>query len=321
MKVLVTGATGFLGRLVVRRLQAEGDYVRVFVRRAPRGDTEGIEVFRGDLRSAADIAAAVIGMEAVVHCGAKVATSGTWSEFAATNVEATAQLIDAAAQRRGSRVVHVSSLSVYGVPADGFLVTEEAPYDEDAEERGFYARSKLEADRLAMAAARKGAPVVVIRPGLLYGPGRPPPIARKWLRAGPMCFILGSPEYLLPLTYGEHAVDALLGALRSPRALGKAFTVVDPQVPLREYVPLYRKASGARWIPVYVRGSWLARPLSVLERATRAVGWKLPVTAHQIRRATRNARYDCRRIQETLGWCPRVPLREALRRSFVATDP
>ncbi len=314
MKVLVTGATGFLGRLVARRLQAEGDRVRVLVRRELH-EVEGAEIFRGDLRRAQDIRAAVSGMDAVIHCGAKVDTSGPWSEFAATNVDATALLIDAAARAQGCRVVHVSSLSVYGVPRDGFVVTEETPYDEEVEERGFYARSKLEADRLAMEAARSGAPVTVIRPGLLYGPGRPPPLARKWLRTGPVCFLLGSPDYLLPLTYGEHAADALVRALRSPHAVGKAFTVVDPQVPLKRYLRLYRQAYRCRWIPVFIRGPWLAGPLSALERVSRAAGWRVPVRAHQVLRATRNARYDCRRAQELLGWSAQVPLHEALRRS------
>src|SRR5437870_4153500 len=108
MRVLVTGATGFLGPLVVRRLLRDGDAVRVLVRPGHKVDLPGVEVVSGDLCCAPDVETAVRGADAVVHCGARVQTAGAWSGFLATNVEATARIIERAVQHGVRRVVHVS---------------------------------------------------------------------------------------------------------------------------------------------------------------------------------------------------------------------
>ncbi|MGH7788205.1 MAG: NAD-dependent epimerase/dehydratase family protein, partial [Candidatus Binatia bacterium] len=147
MKALVTGATGFLGAATVARLRADGITVRALVRPGRRSEAE--ERIEGDLCDAACLTRAVEGVDWVIHAGARVSTSGRWEEFEAANVRATETIIQTAVAAGVSRIVHVSSLSVYAVPADGATVTEESAYDDDGGERGFYARSKLAADRVA----------------------------------------------------------------------------------------------------------------------------------------------------------------------------
>lgn len=318
MIVLVTGASGFLGGRVARRLLADGHQVRALVRPGRHVEIPGVVEVEGDLCRGEGLEAAVQVAEAVVHCGARVQTSGSWQEFEATNVEATRRVIAAAGARP---VVHVSSLSVYDVRRDGDVITEDSPYESGADERGFYSRSKLEADRLAMEAAGAGAAVTVVRPGVLYGPGRRPPLARQSFAVSRFRLILGHGRYLLPLAHADNVADAIALALAQPRARGRAYTLVDPQIPLNDYLAIYRNVARAGWRPLFVPTRPLLPAVAAAAAIFRVVGRRSPVTVHQIQRATWSARYDCSRARQELGWTSRVSLFEGLRQTVSPPQP
>jgi nucleoside-diphosphate-sugar epimerase len=317
VKALVTGATGFLGAATVARLRAEGITVRALVR-SETAASDAHERCVGDLRDAEVLARAVAGVDWVIHAGARVSTSGAWEEFEAVNVRATEALIERAAAAGVRRFVHVSSLSVYAVPSDGATITEDSPYDDGAGERGCYARSKLAADQVASAAMRGGAPLTIVRPGLLYGPGRRPPLARRAAAVGPLRVLLASPDYLLPLAYVDNVADAIVLAARTPAAGGRAYTIVDVHARQADYARLYRRQSGGRWVPLYPPLGLLRAAASAAERAAGLLGRRAPITRHQVERTLRSATFLTRRAADELGWQPRVPLEEALRRSFAA---
>jgi nucleoside-diphosphate-sugar epimerase len=320
VKALVTGATGFLGAATVARLRAEGVTVRALMR-APGTPCAADERCIGDLRDADALARAVDGVDWVIHAGARVSTSGAWEEFEAVNVAATAAIIERAKAAGVRRIVHVSSLSVYAVPVDGATVTEESAYDDGAEDRGFYARSKLAADRVASDAMRAGAPLTIVRPGLIYGPGRTPPLARRAASLGPLRVLLASPDYLLPLAYVENVADAIVLAAQTAGAIGRAYTIVDVHARQADYARLYKQQSGATWTPVYVPLAALRLAASAAERSFGMLGRRSPLTRHQVERTLRSATFVTRRAHDELGWQPRVPLEEALRRSFAARRP
>lgn len=317
MKALVTGATGFLGAATVARLRADGVSVRALVRSEAAGG-EADERCVGDLRDAASLARAVDGVDWVVHAGARVSTSGAWEEFEAVNVRATETLIEQAVAAGVRRIVHVSSLSVYAVPADGATITEESPYDDGADERGFYARSKLAADQIACRAMRAGAPLTIVRPGLLYGPGRLPPLARRVVALGPLRVLFASPDYLLPLAYVDNVADAIVLATRGAVAQGRAYTIVDVHARQADYARLYREIGGQRWRPLYAPRPLLRLAASGVEAAARMLGRRAPITRHQVERTLRSATFITRRAHDELGWHPRVPLDDALRHTFAA---
>ena len=320
MKALVTGATGFLGAATVARLRADGISVRALVRSAG-ALSDADERCVGDLRDPDSLARAVEGVDWVIHAGARVSTAGPWEEFEAVNVRATEALIARATAAGVGRFVHVSSLSVYGVPADGATISEDSAYDDGAGERGFYARSKLAADQLAAAAMRAGAAVTIVRPGLLYGPGRTPPLARRVAAVGPLRVLLASPDYLLPLAYVDNVADAIVLAARTPAARGRAYTIVDVHARQAEYTRLYRQAAGASWHPVYAPLTLLRAAVSAAERAAGMLGRRSPITRHQVERTLRSATFTTRRAHDELGWQPRVSIDEALRRSFAPRRP
>lgn len=318
MKVLVTGATGFLGSSIVRRLCADGMEVRALVRPGRELSPAGVESSIGDVCDEASLQEAVRGVDGVVHAAARVDTKGRWEEFAEANIRGTRRVIRAA-QNAGARVVvHISSLSVYAVPSDGVTITEDSPYESESDSRGHYSRSKLAADRLALAEAGRGAPVVVLRPGLLYGPGKRPPLARQSFDFQGRKLILATPNYTLPMAYTDNTADAVALALQTPAAIGQAFTIVDDNIRQAEYTDLYRAAAGESWRPFFLPVDLVANAALVAEKVLRLARRRSPVTYHQVKRATRQAWFDTSRAQQVLGWHPKVSVAQGLQAAFAS---
>ena len=169
--ILVTGATGFLGRNLVPRLLAVGRPVRALVR--PTSDSTFLEAAGVELALADDITdadavhQACEGVEVVIHAAGLFRMWGPFVDFWHTNVEGTATVLEAASQAGVGRFLHISTIAVIGKTGRRQVVDEShpcAPQDP-------YQRTKLEGERLALAYHRnRGLPVVVLRPGALYGP-------------------------------------------------------------------------------------------------------------------------------------------------------
>jgi farnesol dehydrogenase len=171
MKVLLTGGTGFLGRAVARHLARHAHALRAFARATSRteGLPPGTEVATGDVTDEASLREAVRGCDAVVHMAALVKV---WvpepARFDAVNVGGLRNAL-AAARAEGSRLVYTSSFIALGPSGEGRLDEERVhpgpPY------RNAYERTKAEADAMARRAAAAGQDVVILYPGVVYGPG------------------------------------------------------------------------------------------------------------------------------------------------------
>ena len=182
MKVLVTGATGFIGGNLARELWRRGDDVRALVRPGSNRMTiegTGIVPVEGDILDRGSVDRAVQGCEAVFHvAGAYTFWSRHPAMVSRTNVEGTVNVLTAARQAGVSRAVYTSTVSTVGLPKEG-LGDETTPLDPKTL-HGHYKRSKLEAEREALAMAEDGMPVVVVNPTAPVGPWdvRPTPTGR-----------------------------------------------------------------------------------------------------------------------------------------------
>jgi dihydroflavonol-4-reductase len=177
MKILITGGTGFVGSHAVAGLTRAGHDVRLLVRdpkRIPPAleplGVEGVEHFVGDVLDEASVEAAMDGVEAVLH-GASVYSiqRRDAGKVRRTNVRGTELVLDAARRNRLDPIVYVSSFAAF-LPVLGATI---GPDDPPGEARWPYAHSKAESERVARARQEEGAPVVIVAPGMVWGPNDP----------------------------------------------------------------------------------------------------------------------------------------------------
>jgi len=173
-KDLITGASGLLGGNLARMLVERGRRVRVLLRRSSKTfhiDDLAIERVSGDVGDLRALTDAMQGVDTVYHCAAKVSVSRVMTPAVwETNVEGTENVLRAAAAAGVRRVVHCSSVDALGLPENGQPSDETAAWNWDRLGlENAYARSKYEAQRLALAAAREGQDVVVVCPTFMFG--------------------------------------------------------------------------------------------------------------------------------------------------------
>lgn len=315
MTVLVTGASGFLGRAVVGALLADGHAVRTLQRR-PSG-VEGADDVLGSVVDAPTVQRAVEGVDGVVHLAAKVSLAGDASEFRAVNVGGTRTLLDAAARAGVARFVQVSSPSVAHVGAALAGVGAEPASPEHA--RGDYARTKAEAELLALGRDSAAMRVLAVRPHLVWGPGDTQLVARIVDRArrGRLP-LLGGGTALIDSTYVDNAASGIAAALRrADAAHGAAFVLTNGEPrPVGDLLAGICLASGVeppRWsVP-----AWLGRAAgSVVERAwaVRPGADEPPMTRFLAEQLSTAHWFDQRETRRALDWAPSVSIDEGLRR-------
>ncbi|WP_285115428.1 NAD-dependent epimerase/dehydratase family protein [Leifsonia sp. fls2-241-R2A-40a] len=313
MRVLVTGASGYLGGAVAQALVARCDEVRTFQRR-PSG-VAGVQDVLGDLTDPGRVRAAVEGVDAILHLAAKVSLAGPVADFDRINVEGTRTLLAEARAAGVHRFVDVSSPSV--AHAGDSLVGDGAGPADPARARGDYARTKAAAELLALEADAPGFAVVVVRPHLVWGPGDPQLVGRIVERARQRRLpLIGSGAALIDTTYIDNAVSALLAALdRAEDVHGRAYVVTNGEPrPVAELLGGICTSSGvpapswhvparvARAAGGAVEGVWRIRPGRDEPPMTRFLAEQLS-TAHW---------FDQRRTREELRWSPTVTIDDGL---------
>jgi len=226
--VLVTGATGFIGgRLAERLLVEHGARVRAVVRnfgRAARLARYPIELVPGDLRDAESIDRAAAGCRYVFHCA--YGSDGEDDARRIVNAQGTRHVLDAALKHRAARVVHTSTVTVYGETPDG-------PLDERAPRRrtGFaYADSKIEAEEAALSYVGRGLSVAVVQPTVVYGPFGNTFTTKplQMLKTGRVILVNGG-SGLANLVYVDDVVSAMIAAAVHEAAHGERFLVSGPE--------------------------------------------------------------------------------------------
>lgn len=259
MTVLVTGGSGLVGSHVIEALRSRGVRVRAMVRSnaASRAAVSalGAEPVTGDVTDPAAWRAAADGVRAIVHAAALVGQHATLDTFTTVNVEGTRHAC-AAARAVGARLVHVSSVAVYGrstayrAGREGRTVTEESPLG-PIEPRDFYARTKRLAEEALWAeVARGGLWAVAIRPNVLYGERDrlfSPRVARV-VRRGVVPQI-GAGRNRLSCTYAGNVAAAIVAALDADVPSGRAYLVTHDAgggLTQREFVTTFADCLGRR---------------------------------------------------------------------------
>ncbi|WP_448639220.1 NAD-dependent epimerase/dehydratase family protein [Geodermatophilus sp. URMC 63] len=314
MRVLVTGASGMLGRATATALLARGDEVTVLQRR-PAG-LPCPEVL-GDVADPAVVGRAARGQDAVLHLAAKVDVTGPWAEYAHANVDGTRAVVDACRAAGVGRLVHVSSPSV--AHAGTALTGVGAGPADPARARGRYARSKAVAELGALGADSAALAVLAVRPHLVWGPGDTQLVERivQRARAGRLP-VIGSGAALIDTTYADNAAAALVAAVDACGPVhGEALVVSNGEPrPVAEVIGRLCRAAGVpgprRRVPFGL--AWLAgTAVEAVWEATRRRSVP-PLTRFLAEQLATAHWFDQRRTREALGWRPGVGLEEGFGR-------
>ncbi len=314
-RVLVTGATGLIGRRLVERLRTQdGVVVRALVRDPMKAEALHalpVEIALGDITRPETLCKAIANCHVVVHCAARVTERGRWEEFWESNVEGTRHVLEAAAQAGVERFVHVSSIAVYGLfPQDG--TDESFPYHPCG---NAYCDTKIEAEKLALEYyRRRGVPLVVLRPGIVYGPR-----SRHWtiriielLKANRL-FLLGRADGICNHVYVDNVVDALYLAITNDAVLGEAFIITDGRATTwREFFGYYARMLGRETIP-QLPAAPAKLLLQLLGGIFRLRGHPPPLSPKIVDYLHHRAVFRIEKARERLGYTPRVSLEEGMR--------
>lgn len=332
---LLTGATGFLGRRILRQLIAENWIVRCTVR--PSSDTASLIRYFGDeWNKVRDQVSFVCGqlsdpaycdqvtesVDCVFHAAA--ALGGSTSSLILNTVVPTRVLLTAAAGRNVPRVVLVSSMGVYGPQKlrRNSVLDESCPVDGAPAQRDSYTYSKVLQEEVAQAVAReRQLPLVIVRPGVIFGDERGVLSHRVGLPLGPILLRMGGNQQV-PFTYVTNCAAAIVRAGQTPGIDGEVINIIDDELPTgRDVLRRYRR-SGARLrtlgVPLWSI-NWLARFNSWYARKTQG---QIPavLTPHRVQAMWRPLRYSNERARRLLGWTPSVGLDEAFARTLKRTE-
>jgi len=295
MRILVTGASGFVGTALLPALRERGHVVRVALRRTVAGLGDE-QVMVGDLGPDTDWREAVAGVDAVVHLAARVhvmheSSSDPLAEFVRANVDGSLALARAASAAGVRRFVYLSSIKVNGEGTNGAPFTERAaPAPVDP-----YGESKARAEASLRALEREaGLEVVVLRPPLVYGPGVKANFLQlmHWVDRG-MPLPFGSVHNRRSLVFVGNLADALVACCEHPAAAGRTFLVCDGNdLSTRDLIERLAVALGrpARLVPL---------PARLLQLAAMLTGRRA-----QADRLLGSLRIDASALRETLGWQP-----------------
>lgn len=328
MKALVTGSSGFLGAALVERLLVRGERdIRCFVRSgsdpAPlvalqeRFPDAVIEIFTGSLATPASALAALKDVDTVYHAAAGL--KGAAADLFLNTVVTSKNLLEAVGQSSLVKMVLISSFGVYGLAKlpRGFVVDENAPLEVHPQRRDLYSYAKLRQEQLFWEyQERLGFPLVVLRPGVIYGPRGSALSSRIGLDLGGIYLHLGG-NNTLPLSYVENCAEAIVVAGESDQAIGQVYNVHDDHLPTcAQFLARYkREVKPIRSIPVpFPVAMALSRGVESYHRRSKG---QLPaiLTPYKTAAIWKGSRFDNSKIKG-IGWRQIVPTEEGIRRTF-----
>ncbi len=332
MKLLITGASGFLGKYVVAEALQRGFQVRAVIRntsnekRLPWRKSSNLELIRIDLTRSQGLEEAVRGADSIVHLAA--AKQGNYETQYSNTVVATENLLKAMVATNIKRLVAISTFSVFDYLriADGEVINEDSPIESQPLHRDVYAQTKLIQESLFRDFERKNrGEVTIIRPGIVYGRNNLWNAHlgvnlknRLWIRIG------GNSQ--LPLTYVENCAQAIVSACMHQEAIGKTFNIVDSDLPTQKaytdkilkLLPRQPSTIGINWAMMRLlsRSAWFSNKV-LFSGKMKLPGIFIPA---RLEARFKSFRYSNEKAQNILDCQPSYSLDEALKRSCSDID-
>jgi nucleoside-diphosphate-sugar epimerase len=323
MNILVTGASGFLGRYTVAELLRRGHHIRAVVR--PSTDDSSLpwrtsaELVRLDLEQPTGLTEALRGVDAVIHLAA--AKTGSLEAQMRATVTATDTLLNAMSETGVRRLIAISTFSVYdylNLPPNS-LIDENTPLDANPADRDAYAQVKLIQEQRVRQFQQQGGLVTILRPGMVYGRDA------LWnaclgAKAGDRLWLRIGNDATLPLTYVENCAAAIANAVEREQAIGKTINIVDDGLPtqstyankLLEQMANSPQTLVINWTLMRLLSQLTWQTNKLLGKRLKLPGLLIPARLHA---RFKPLRYSNDLAKTVLAWTPQYSLDAALARS------
>ena len=309
MKYLITGATGFIGPHLIKKLTGEGHLCRCLVRNSSQTDflnAAGVELVEGDITRPESLKGIADGMERVLH----MATLGHMSNFSVTesmfeaiNVHGTRNIMAEALRAGVGRIVHCSTVAAMGICAE-VPATEESVCNPHHP----YGRSKLQAEQIVLGMVNdQDLPAVIIRFSMVYGPGDPRDILKLTRMTKKGLFPkVGNRPKLTPLIHVDDAIQGLLVAADKGDPGEKYLITNQDSLPFDEIRKILQSALGVTRLPIYVP-EWAALSIaSLVEKIFPLIGKTPPVARKNIESTLADRVFSIDKAQREIGFNPQV---------------
>lgn len=316
MKIALTGASGYTGGHLLKRLLARGDSVKALVREGsvtPELKASGAEIVNGILGSAPDAKRLVDGCEVVMHVAAVYRTAGhPDAYYREINVSGTRLLLEAAAAAGVRRFVHTSTVGVHGD-------VKNPPGDENAPiaPSDIYQETKAEAEAMAREFGKGHAlEVTIVRPGAIYGPAetRLLKVFRGIARGRYAVVGSGRPHY--HLVYIDDLVDGFLLALDRPEAAGETLIIAGPRsISQDDLAREIAQATGGSVWPFHLPAWPIQRLGDVVEAICVPLGLEPPIHRRRVDFWVKNRSFSIEKARRVLGYAPKVDVTEGVART------
>jgi nucleoside-diphosphate-sugar epimerase len=320
MKVLVTGANGFIGSNLCKSLIQSGQIVVGLVRESSDltflEDLPDLHILRGDITKKDSLIAGMEDVAVVFHAAGYVSDWGLWENFRKANVEGVHNVMEAALYCNVKRVVHISSVSVYGLPG-GVNIAENArlvPRPNDP-----YITTKTEGEQLALSYNSDRLSVTIIRPATVYGPNDrittlkliPSILSRHF------GYVDGGKRIMAPV-YIDNLVQLIILAGENEKTQNQIYNAVDDdKISWKQYTEWMCEELNCR-TPWFSIPRWIAWPLAVLTdnlaRFLRKEESPM-INKYRIRSVMNDNHYSTEKAKKELGYRPEVSTREGIRRT------
>jgi nucleoside-diphosphate-sugar epimerase len=321
MRVLLTGASGFLGGRVLDLLLHKGHEVTLYLRRdVPGLEARAHRVAKGPLDDQGGVREAAGGCEAVIHCAGKTGTWGPLGGYLRANAQGTAAVLNGAREAGARLFVHTSTPSVVHQGESLSAVDESAPYMGD--KRYGYPYSKMLAERMVLGADSPSFRTLALRPHLIWGPGDPHFLPRLFAmeERGRLRFLSGGP-HLVSHCFIDNAAHAHLLALErlaeGAPVSGLAYFIAEPEpLPIKDLVNSLLACGGRppveREVPRALGRAYGA--LCELLWGLLRLSGEPPMTSFAARQMSTSHYFDLSRARDVLGYSPVVGVQEAFLR-------
>ncbi len=316
-RIVITGASGFVGRKLTEALSGMGYKLRVFVRDDKYEEffrKHNAEIYTGDIRDPEIPDWLLDGVCGVFHLASIVQKAGIPdSEFWETHVTATRRLLQAAAKNRVGRFVHCSTIGVLGhienPPAD-----EDTPYNAT----DIYQVTKAEGEKVALEwNGANGLSVCVVRPAAVYGPGDTRMLKLFKYIANGKFKMIGDGKTLIHPVYVDDLVDGMILAYRSPKATGRVYILGgEKYVTLTEWVAAIAREANVKPSTVYLPYEPIKAVAMLCEAVCKPLRIEPPIFRRRVDFFVKNRAFSIARAKGELGYRPKVDIHEGAGRTL-----